>query len=70
MQFDRHTIVLLVRPPDAPELSGQELEALQDAHLARPGRPAYSGLSGRCGAVGGPAAKVWRYPRYAAKANW
>jgi hypothetical protein len=34
MQFDRHTIVLLVRPPDAPELSGQELEALQDAHLA------------------------------------
>ena len=34
MQFDRRTIVLLVRPPDAPELSGQELEALQDPHLA------------------------------------
>ena len=34
MQFDRHTVVLLVRPPDAPELSDQELDALQDAHLA------------------------------------
>jgi hypothetical protein len=34
MQFDQHAIVLLVRPPDAPELSGQEFEALQDAHLA------------------------------------
>ena len=34
MQFDRRTIVLLVRPPDAPELSGQELEAVQDTRLA------------------------------------
>jgi hypothetical protein len=34
MQFDRHTIVHLVRPPDAPELSGQELEAVQDTRLA------------------------------------
>jgi uncharacterized protein len=34
MKFDLHTVVLLVRPPDAPELSEQEADALQDAHLA------------------------------------
>jgi uncharacterized protein len=34
MKFDQHTLVLLVRPPDAPELSEQEADALQDAHLA------------------------------------
>src|SRR5918994_3627619 len=34
MKFDQHTLVLLVRRPDAPELSEQEAEALQDAHLA------------------------------------
>jgi len=34
MKFDQHTLVLLVRPPDAPELSPEEANALQDAHLA------------------------------------
>jgi hypothetical protein len=34
MKFDEHTLVLLVRPPDAPELSEEEADALQDAHLA------------------------------------
>jgi uncharacterized protein YciI len=34
MRFDQHTVVLLVRPADAPELSEQEADALQDAHLA------------------------------------
>jgi len=34
MRFDRHTVVLLVRPPDAPELSDDEADALQNAHLA------------------------------------
>jgi uncharacterized protein YciI len=34
MRFDQHTVVLLVRPPDAPELSPEEADALQDAHLA------------------------------------
>jgi uncharacterized protein YciI len=34
MRFDQHTLVLLVRPPDAPELSPDEADALQDAHLA------------------------------------
>jgi uncharacterized protein YciI len=34
MKFDHHTIVLLVRPPNVPEMSDEELDALQDAHLA------------------------------------
>jgi hypothetical protein len=34
MQFDRHTLVLLVRRPDAPELADEEADELQDRHLA------------------------------------
>jgi len=34
MKFDQHTVVLLVRPPGAPELSEEEYAELQDAHLA------------------------------------
>jgi uncharacterized protein len=34
MRFDQHTLVLLVRPPDAPELTEDEANELQDAHLA------------------------------------
>ena len=34
MRFDRYTLVLLVRPPDAPALSEEEAAAVQDAHLA------------------------------------
>lgn len=34
MQFDHHTLVLLVRPPDAPQLSEEEADELQDRHLA------------------------------------
>jgi hypothetical protein len=34
MQFDRHTLVLLVRRPDAPELTEEEADELQDRHLA------------------------------------
>ena len=34
MQFDRHTLVLLVLRPDAPELSDEEAAELQDRHLA------------------------------------
>ena len=38
MRFDSHTLVLLVRPPDAPELSDEEALELQDAHLANQAR--------------------------------
>ncbi len=34
MQFDRHTLVLLVRRPDAPALTDEEAAELQDRHLA------------------------------------
>ncbi|MDG4824234.1 YciI family protein [Asanoa sp. WMMD1127] len=34
MRFDAHTLVVLVRPPDAPELSEDAAAAVQDAHLA------------------------------------
>jgi uncharacterized protein len=34
MRFDRHTLVLLVRPPDAPQLTDEEAGELQDRHLA------------------------------------
>jgi uncharacterized protein YciI len=34
MEFDRHTLVLLVRRPDAPELTDEEADELQERHLA------------------------------------
>ena len=34
MQFDRHTLVLLVLRPDAPEHTDEEAADLQDRHLA------------------------------------
>ncbi len=34
MQFDRHTVVMLVLRPDAPELTDDEAAELQDRHLA------------------------------------
>lgn len=32
--FDEHTVILLLRAPDAPDLGPDELDALQAAHLA------------------------------------
>ena len=32
-RFDAHTVIFLVRPPDAPELTEAELERLQAEHL-------------------------------------
>jgi uncharacterized protein YciI len=34
MRFDQHTVVLLVRPADAPDLPEQAAARLHDAHLA------------------------------------
>ncbi len=34
MQFDRFTIALLIRRPDAPELDEEAAAELQDAHMA------------------------------------
>ncbi|NJP32566.1 YciI family protein [Micromonospora thermarum] len=44
MRFDQHTVVLLVRPPDAPELPTEALDRLQDAHLAHQAGLAEQGL--------------------------
>ena len=32
-RFDEHTVIFLVRPPDAPELGDAELDRLQAQHL-------------------------------------
>jgi uncharacterized protein len=34
MEFDRHTLVVLVLRPDAPKLTEEEADTLQDRHLA------------------------------------
>ena len=34
MEFDRYTLVILRRPPDAPQLSDEELDEIQTRHLA------------------------------------
>ncbi|MEH1166173.1 YciI family protein [Micromonospora sp. CPCC 205539] len=34
MRFDQHTVVLLIRPSDPPELPQDAIDRLQDAHLA------------------------------------
>lgn len=32
-RFDEHTIIFLVRPPDAPDLADEQLDRLQTQHL-------------------------------------
>ncbi|MEU8087970.1 YciI family protein [Micromonospora sp. NPDC049101] len=34
MRFDRHTVVLLTRPSDPPELPQDAIDRIRDAHLA------------------------------------
>ena len=33
-RFDEHTVIFLVRPDDAPDFTDEELDRLQDEHLA------------------------------------
>jgi hypothetical protein len=51
MRFDEHTVVLLVRPDDAPELTDEEAEAIQDAHLANQAALIERGLVDAAGPV-------------------
>ncbi|GAB3887176.1 YciI family protein [Terrabacter terrigena] len=44
-EFDVYTVVLLRRPPEAPELSDAELDALQERHLAYRAHLAREGLT-------------------------
>ncbi len=50
--FDVYTLVLLRRPPDAPEMPDAELDALQARHLAYRSEPAPPGRAGRQRAAG------------------
>ena len=49
MEFDRYTLVMLLRPPDAPDLPEEELDAIQERHvefnhaLQRSGEMAFAG---------------------------
>lgn len=43
MEFDSYIVALLVRPPDAPNLSQPELDKLQDQHMANMMRLAKEG---------------------------
>ena len=43
MEFDSFIVVLLVRPPDAPDIPKAELDKLQEAHLANINRLAKEG---------------------------
>ena len=55
MKFDHHTMILLVRPPDAPVLDDEEADRLQDAHLAHQAKLRDQGYILAAGPVVNPA---------------
>lgn len=54
MKFDRFSVVLLIRPDDAPHLEASDEAALQDAHLAHLAKLHDSGDLIAAGPVLGP----------------
>jgi uncharacterized protein YciI len=54
MEFDRYTVVLLVTPDDAPELTDEDAALLQDAHLRHLASLHESGVLLAAGPVGDP----------------
>jgi uncharacterized protein YciI len=52
MEFDRYTVVLLVTPESPPDLSEEEADRLQDAHLAHLADLHESGVLLAAGPVG------------------
>jgi uncharacterized protein YciI len=54
MDFDRYTVVLLVTPADPPELSEEEADRLQDAHLSHLADLHERGVLLAAGPVGDP----------------
>ena len=54
MDFDRYTVVLLLTPDHPPELSEEEAERLQDAHLSHLADLHESGVLLAAGPVGDP----------------
>lgn len=61
MDFDRYTIVLLLTPDDPPQLSEEEADRLQDAHLSHLADLHERGVLLAAGPVGDPSSK--RYYR-------
>jgi uncharacterized protein len=61
MEFDRYTVVLLVTPPDAPELTEAEATRLHEAHLSHLAALHESGALLAAGPVGDPGSE--RYYR-------
>jgi uncharacterized protein len=57
MDFDRYTIVLLVTPDHAPELSDEEADRLQDAHLSHLAELHDRGVLLAAGPLGDPSSK-------------
>ena len=56
MDFDRYTVVLLVTPADPPQLSEDEADRLQDAHLSHLADLHDRGVLLAAGPLGDPAA--------------
>jgi uncharacterized protein YciI len=54
MDFDRYTVVLLVTPDDPPQLSPEQAEELQDAHLSHLADLHERGLLLAAGPLGDP----------------
>jgi uncharacterized protein YciI len=57
MDFDRYTVVLLLTPQNPPQLSEEEAERLQDAHLAHLADLHERGLLVAAGPLGDPASR-------------
>ena len=57
MEFDRYTVVLLVTPADPPQLSEEEADRLQGAHLDHLADLHERGVLLAAGPVGDPASK-------------
>jgi uncharacterized protein len=61
MDFDRYTVVLLLTPEDPPQLSEEEADRLQDAHLSHLADLHDRGVLLAAGPVGDPGSR--RYYR-------
>jgi uncharacterized protein YciI len=57
MEFDRYTVVLLLTPDDPPELSEEEADRLQDAHLSHLAHLHDEGVLLAAGPVGDPGSR-------------
>jgi uncharacterized protein YciI len=57
MDFDRYTVVLLLTPDDPPQLSDEERDRLQDAHLSHLADLHDQGVLLAAGPVGDPSSR-------------